>query len=54
MRRLIRRLVLWAVPEVRIQAAPVGSVVYVVGDPFDTETNPRRRQANARKLTEPS
>ena len=54
MKRLIRRLILWAVPEVRIQTAPVGSVVYVVGDPFDTETNPRRRLDNARKLTEPS
>jgi hypothetical protein len=26
------------------------SIVYVVGDPFDTETNPRRRQNSARKL----
>jgi hypothetical protein len=28
------------------------SIVYVVGDPFDTETNPRRRQNSARKLVE--
>ncbi len=26
------------------------SVVYVVGDPFDTETNPRRRLSNAQKV----
>ena len=26
------------------------SIVYVVGDPYDTETNPRRRQNSARKL----
>ena len=26
------------------------SIVYVVGDPYDTETNPRRRQNNAKKL----
>ena len=26
-------------------------VIYVVGDPFDTETNPRRRQQNAARRT---
>lgn len=26
------------------------TITYVVGDPYDTETNPRRRQENARRL----
>lgn len=43
----MRRIVLWAVPELAMRTAPDRSVVYVVGDPFDTETNPRRR---ARRL----
>lgn len=29
-----------------------GGIVYVVGDPFDAETNARRRQANARRIVE--
>lgn len=32
------------------EAAPQSSIVYVVGDPHDTETNPRRRQNNARRI----
>ena len=50
-RRLVRRIVLWAVPEATPKP-PVGSVIYVCGDPFDTETNPRRRAEIARKIVE--
>ena len=31
-------------------AAPGKHVVYVIGDPFDTEVNPRRRQQNAKRV----
>ena len=37
-------------PAANSNANPQSSIVYVVGDPFDTETNPRRRQNSARKL----
>jgi len=37
-------------PAANANANPQSSIVYVVGDPFDTETNPRRRQNSARKL----
>lgn len=37
-------------PAANSNANPQSSIVYVVGDPFDTEANPRRRQNNAKRL----
>ena len=46
MRKLIRRLVLWTMPEL----APRPSTIFVIGDPFDVETNPRLRLERARRV----
>jgi hypothetical protein len=47
MRRLIRRLVLWAMPE--LQSTPQQHI-YVIGDPFGVD--PRRRLEAAKRVVQ--